>query len=361
MKIFLVGGAVRDQLLKKYYKNKIKIIHHEKDWVVIGSSPEAMINLGFKPVGKDFPVFLHPQTHEEYALARTERKTAKGYAGFVFHTSPHIKLEEDLKRRDLTINAIAMSEEGEIIDPYHGEQDLKLKVLRHVSKAFCEDPVRILRIARFMTRFSSLHFTIAPETHHLMEKMVKLGEVDALGRERVWQETRKALGEKSAETFFQVLENCGALKKLYPSLHQLDFTKIKLPFQNGLLNFAKLSLKLSREDIQFLCKHAAVPAEYKELALLANKFQHEFNQIKLTSLQLLKLLEQSDAYRRKNRFNQLLTLFKQKKSSGLLEKALKLTQSISTEHLIQKGYSGKQLGEKIQQTRLERLIKHFGE
>jgi len=361
MKIYLVGGAVRDKLLKKIYKNKFKKNGHENDWVVIGSSPEEMIKLNFIPVGKDFPVFLHPKTHEEYALARTERKTAKGYTGFVFHTSPNIRLEDDLKRRDLTINAIAMSQEGEIIDPYHGQQDLKNKTLRHISNAFCEDPVRILRIARFMARFSSLHFTIAPETKSLMKKMIKLGEVDALVKDRVWQETQKALAEKSAEIFFDVLKQCGALNILYPALSHCDFSKIKLRFQHSLLNFAKLSLYLSNQEIQSLCQQYPIPVEFKELAILANKFGQMFDQKKLTSAHILELLEKTDAYRRKSRFNLLLTLFKRKKSSEIFQKALKLTQSISASHFIQEGYHGKQLGEQIKKERLARLIEYFGE
>lgn len=213
MKTYLVGGAVRDKLLG------LPIL--EKDWVVIAETPESMIAQGFRPVGKDFPVFLHPKTHEEYALARTERKTAPGYKGFTVHASPEVTLEQDLIRRDLTINAIAMTPDGELIDPYGGQQDLNNRIFRHISPAFSEDPVRILRIARFAARFAHLGFTIAPETIALMQSMVKSGEVDALVPERVWAELFKALKEQTPEAFFTTLRDCSALKKILPELDRL--------------------------------------------------------------------------------------------------------------------------------------------
>ena len=213
MKTFLVGGAVRDRLLG------LPIL--ERDWVVIAETPESMVELGFRPVGKDFPVFLHPKTHEEYALARTERKTAPGYKGFTVHASPEVTLEQDLIRRDLTINAIAMTPDGELIDPYGGQQDLENKVFRHISPAFSEDPVRILRIARFAARFAHLGFTIAPETLELMESMVNSGEIDALVPERVWAELFKALKEQTPEAFFTTLRACKALERIFPELDNL--------------------------------------------------------------------------------------------------------------------------------------------
>ena len=213
MKTFLVGGAVRDSLLNYPVK--------EKDWVVIGETPESMVKQGFKPVGKDFPVFLHPETHDEYALARTERKTAPGYKGFTVHASPKVTLEEDLIRRDLTINAIAMDQQGNIFDPYHGKIDLDKRILRHVSPAFSEDPVRILRIARFMARYSHLGFTIAEETLELMKQMVNVGETDHLVAERVWAELHKALCEKTPTAFFYSLKQCGALTSVFPELDRL--------------------------------------------------------------------------------------------------------------------------------------------
>jgi len=213
MKIYLVGGAVRDQLLG--------LEVHERDYVVVGSTPDEMLELGYKSVGKDFPVFLHPETKEEYALARLERKVSAGYTGFTTDCSKDVTLEDDLKRRDLTINAIAQDCDGNIIDPHNGQLDLKNRVLRHVSQAFTEDPVRILRLARFAARFAKLGFTVDAKTNNLMQLMVEDGEVDALVAERVWRETERALGEDAPQVFFQVLNNCGALKKLFPEVYNL--------------------------------------------------------------------------------------------------------------------------------------------
>ena len=213
MQIYLVGGAVRDKLLKRPF--------HERDWVVVGATPEAMLSLGYRQVGKDFPVFLHPESHEEYALARTERKMAPGYYGFNVHATPDVTLEEDLLRRDLTINAMAEQHDGTLVDPFNGQQDIKDRVLRHVSPAFSEDPVRILRLARFAARFAHLGFTIAEETMMLMREMVESGEVDALVAERVWAELDKALGEQSPSRFFEVLRECGALARLFPEIDHL--------------------------------------------------------------------------------------------------------------------------------------------
>ena len=213
MKTFLVGGAVRDSLLN------YPVI--EKDWVVIGETPESMIKQGFRPVGKDFPVFLHPQTHDEYALARTERKTAPGYKGFTVHASPEVTLEQDLIRRDLTINAIAMDEQGHYIDPYNGKKDLENRIFRHISPAFCEDPVRVLRIARFAARYSHLGFTIANETLQLMKQMVSNGETEFLVAERVWAELHKTLCEKTPSAFFYTLKECHALQSIFPEIDQL--------------------------------------------------------------------------------------------------------------------------------------------
>ncbi len=211
MQTYVVGGAVRDELLGFAVK--------DKDFVVVGSTPEAMLAAGFKPVGKDFPVFLHPKTHDEYALARTERKTAKGYKGFVVHASPEVTLEEDLARRDLTINAIAKDDAGKLIDPFNGLADIQAKILRHVSDAFAEDPVRILRAARFAARFTD--FNVAPATMILMRQMVEAGEVDALVSERVWQELAKGLMEEKPSRMFDVLRECGALQRILPELNRL--------------------------------------------------------------------------------------------------------------------------------------------
>jgi tRNA nucleotidyltransferase (CCA-adding enzyme) len=213
MEIYLVGGAVRDKLLG--------LPVTEKDWVVLGETPESMVEQGFRPVGKDFPVFLHPQNHDEYALARTERKTAPGYKGFAVHAAPEVTLEQDLIRRDLTINAIAMTPQGQLIDPYGGQQDLENRIFRHISPAFAEDPVRILRVARFAARYGHLGFRLAEETRELMQSMVSAGEVDYLVPERVWAELFKALKEKSPSAFFYTLKNCAALEKIFPEINCL--------------------------------------------------------------------------------------------------------------------------------------------
>jgi tRNA nucleotidyltransferase (CCA-adding enzyme) len=213
MNVYLVGGAVRDQLLDFPVR--------ERDWVVLGQTPQQMLDQGFKAVGKNFPVFLHPETKDEYALARTERKTSPGYKGFVVHTDPDVSLEEDLQRRDLTINAMARISDGEIFDPFGGQQDLQLKILRHISPAFTEDPVRVLRVARFYARFAHLGFQIAPETKKLMHTMVNNGEIDHLVAERVWAETTKALAEKTPSAYFKALKDCGALAIIFPELDQL--------------------------------------------------------------------------------------------------------------------------------------------
>jgi tRNA nucleotidyltransferase (CCA-adding enzyme) len=213
MKTYLVGGAVRDELLN--------LPVTDRDYVVVGKTPHEMIEAGYRPVGADFPVFLHPTSHEEYALARTERKTAPGYKGFVFHASPTVTIEEDLMRRDLTINAMAKDAHGHIIDPYGGQADLNHKLLRHVGDAFREDPVRILRLARFAARFASLGFRVADETTSLMGEMVTAGEVDALVAERVWQEIARGLMEKTPSAMFAVLRSCGALARIAPEIDRL--------------------------------------------------------------------------------------------------------------------------------------------
>ena len=213
MKVYLVGGAVRDQLLGHPY--------HEKDYVVVGATPEQLLAQGYQPVGKDFPVFLHPETKDEYALARTERKSGQGYHGFEFYTDISVTLEDDLIRRDLTINAIAMDDDGKIYDPYHGHEDLNNKILRHVSDAFAEDPLRVLRVARFAARYHQYGFTVAEETLALMQQLADSGELKALTPERVWKETSRALMERDADVYFETLRQCGALKVLFPEIDAL--------------------------------------------------------------------------------------------------------------------------------------------
>ena len=213
MQVYLVGGAVRDQLLGHPY--------HEKDYVVVGATPEQLLAQGYQPVGKDFPVFLHPETKDEYALARTERKSGQGYHGFEFYTDISVTLEDDLIRRDLTINAIAMDDNGKIYDPYHGHEDLNNKILRHVSDAFAEDPLRVFRVARFAARYHQYGFTIAEETLALMQQLANSGELKALTPERVWKETSRALMERDADVYFETLRQCGALKVLFPEIDAL--------------------------------------------------------------------------------------------------------------------------------------------
>lgn len=302
MKVYLVGGAVRDKLLGIPVK--------ERDWVVVGATPEELLAQGYKPVGKDFPVFLHPDTHEEYALARTERKTGKGYTGFVFHADPSVSLEDDLKRRDLTINAMAEDENGKLVDPYHGRQDLENKCFRHVSDAFSEDPVRILRAARFAAKLPE--FSVDPNTNQLMQDMVGNGEVDALVAERVWQEFQRALTEKNPCRFIDVLQDCGALAKLFPNLTPNGAGTQKLAgaltaTQNPVIRFAILLHPLREEEITSLCSHYRAPTEYRDLArLVASNLQIYPSIAEQPAETILAFIKKTDALRRRERFQDFL-------------------------------------------------------
>jgi tRNA nucleotidyltransferase (CCA-adding enzyme) len=315
VKIYAVGGAVRDELLGLRVS--------DRDHVVVGGTPEEMERLGYKPVGKDFPVFLHPETHEEYALARTERKVARGYKGFQIHAAPDVTLEQDLERRDLTINAMARDEGGRLIDPFGGAADLERGVLRHVSPAFVEDPVRILRVARFAARFG---FAVAPETLTLMRAMVASGEADALVPERVWQEFERGLMEGEPSLMFAVLAEAGALGKLLPEL--------ALAFEDGrpandaaralvgslecaaaerlplAPRFALLAVgALSADAVSALCARLKAPGECRDLALLAHRHFAALRGARaLGAAGLLGLLERCDAFRRPERFEELLAL-----------------------------------------------------
>jgi len=337
MKIYCVGGAVRDALLG--------LPVQDRDWVVVGATPADMLAQGFKPVGRDFPVFLHPQTHEEYALARTERKTAPGYAGFVFHAAADVTLEQDLARRDLTINAIAQEENGTLIDPYGGRDDLEAKILRHVSPAFAEDPVRILRVARFSARFTA--FAVAPETLELMRTMVANGEVDALVPERVWQELSRGLMETRPSRMFETLRACGALHKLLPELARLwgvpqraDFHPeidtgvhvmmvLDMAARLGLslpARFAALTHDLGKGEtvadilprhighelrsatlLEPLCARLRVPTDCRDVARLVARFHGDMHKVdQLRPETQLKILERCDALRRPARFEEVL-------------------------------------------------------
>jgi tRNA nucleotidyltransferase (CCA-adding enzyme) len=289
VKAYVVGGAVRDELLG--------LPVADRDWVVVGATPEDMVRLGFRPVGKDFPVFLHPETHEEHALARTERKSGRGYKGFTVYAAPDVTLEDDLRRRDLTINAMAKDEAGRLIDPFGGEKDLREGVLRHVSEAFEEDPVRILRVARFVARFG---FRVAPETEALMRRMVELGEADHLVAERVWQEFSRGLAEPHAERMFEALERCGLRARLLPEL-----ARIPGRFSGGVpVRFAHLCWPLEEAAILALCERLRVPNEERELAIAAARCRPLLGA--RTSAELLELFKRGDALRRRERFAQLL-------------------------------------------------------
>lgn len=341
MKIYMVGGAVRDRLLGRAV--------HDTDWVVVGATPEQMAAQGYMPVGKDFPVFLHPQTHEEYALARTERKSGMGYRGFVVHTSPDVTLEEDLARRDLTINAIAAPADwasaAAVFDPYNGQADLQAKVLRHVTDAFREDPVRILRVARFAARFTD--FTLAPETLALMREMVAAGEVDHLVPERVWQEISRGLMEEKPSRMFELLRACGALQVLLPELDRLwgvpqraeyhpevdtgvhamlvldmaaqlqapltvRFACLCHDFGKGTTPADMLPRHIGHEQrsarlLQAVCERWRVPTDSKELAdVVAREHGNIHRSGELNAAAVLRLLERCDAIRKPQRFEQAL-------------------------------------------------------
>ncbi len=305
MQAYVVGGAVRDELLG------LPVQDH--DWVVVGATPEDMIAKGFRPVGKDFPVFLHPDTHEEYALARTERKTAPGYHGFVFHTAPDVKLEDDLIRRDLTINAMARAGDGTIVDPYGGLQDLKDRVFRHVSPAFAEDPVRILRLARFAARFPA--FTVADTTLALMRSMVEAGEVDALVPERVWQELSRGLMEQKPSRMLAVLRDCGALARILPELDARWGAGMLRVIDHAAaqgydvpVRFSVLMLDVGPDGpIVDLSKRLRVPTECRDLAVMtAREHGNVGRALELEPDSIVTLFERSDAFRKPDRFAQML-------------------------------------------------------
>jgi tRNA nucleotidyltransferase (CCA-adding enzyme) len=340
LKIYLVGGAVRDRLLGRS--------HDDRDFVVVGATPQDLISRGFRQVGKDFPVFLHPETKEEYALARTERKTGPGYRGFVVHAEPDVTLEEDLRRRDLTINALAQDERGELIDYYGGRSDLEDRVLRHISTAFAEDPVRILRVARYAARYADLDFKVADETIALMRSMVRAGEADALVPERVWQELAKALTEVRPSRFFEVLRECGALARLLPEVDRLfgipQPEKWHPEIDTGVhtLMVVDMAARLSRDPevvfaalthdlgkgttpadilprhkgheersvslIDGLCLRLRAPRRFCQLARIAARYHglaHKADELRPGTL--LGMFEGADAFRRPKRFEQMLT------------------------------------------------------
>ena len=339
MQVYLVGGAVRDHLLGRPVK--------DNDWVVTGATPEDMIKLGYEQVGADFPVFLHPETHEEYALARTERKSGKGYQGFVCDFSSGVTLEDDLLRRDLTINAMAQADDGSIIDPHNGQADLEARLLRHVSPAFQEDPLRVLRVARFAARFADAGFSVAPETLTLMKTMVEAGELEHLVAERVWTETQRALLEDQPAVYFQVLRECGALAAWFPELdalfgvpqpekyhpeidcgrHALLSLEASVPMSSALsVRWAALIHDLGKaltpdsewprhfghekkgvKPIRQLCQRLKCPNDPTSLALLSSEFHtHIHRAFELRPETLLKVFDQLDVWRKPERFEEFL-------------------------------------------------------
>jgi tRNA nucleotidyltransferase (CCA-adding enzyme) len=398
MQIYRVGGAVRDALLG--------LPVHDVDWVVVGATPEEMILGGYLPVGKDFPVFLHPQTREEYALARTERKTARGYHGFAFHADAAVTLEEDLARRDLTMNAIAQREDGTLVDPFDGQADLRAKVLRHVTDAFREDPVRVLRVARFAARFPD--FTVAPETQGLMRAIVADGEVDALVPERVWQELARGLGEQRPSRMFEVLRDCGALAVLLPEVERLWGVPQRAEYHPEVdtgvhlmlvldmaarlqaplaVRFACLTHDLGKgttpadilpkhighevrsvDLLLVLCERLRVPNECRELAVVVAREHGNIHRSgEFNAAAVLRLLERCDALRKPERFAQVLLACEcdARGRLGLQERpypqrdrlsvALQAARAVSTAEIAQEaqaqGLEGPAIGERIQRAR----------
>ncbi len=381
MEIYLVGGAVRDKLLG--------LPTAERDWVVVGSTPEEMLRLGYRPVGKEFPVFLHPETKEEYALARTERKTGHGYTGFETCATPDITLEQDLRRRDLTINAMAETPDGELIDPCNGAADLSNGVLRHVSPAFSEDPVRILRVARFAARLAHWGFRVAHETNTLMRHMVENGEVDHLVPERVCAELAKALAERTPSRFFTVLHGCGALARLFPEVESLyrigaepdhertapliTLEAVAADSPEPVTRFAALVCDIdrleqdafSRDTLAALCERLRLPNAYRELALLALAYRRQLLVAdRLNAEAVLGLLENTDALRRPERFARLLQVcagdaraHDEDFNREYLAQALASAQAVNTDNLQQAGISGKALGEALRTARISAIQK----
>ena len=400
-RVYLVGGAIRDELLGR--------AHFDRDYVVVGAAPEDMLAKGYKPVGKDFPVFLHPDTGEEYALARTERKTGPGYHGFAFHAAPDVTLEQDLARRDLTINAMARDEAGALVDPYHGADDLRDKTLRHVSPAFAEDPVRILRVARFLARYAPLGFRIADETMALMRAMVEAGEAAHLVPERVWAETRKALGEPEPSAFVRVLRECGALAVLFPEVDALYGVPqppqhhpeidcgahlelvldqcAKLAPGNDLAGFCALTHDLGTaltpgdvlprhiahehrglKPLAALCERLKVPAEYAQLAALTCRHHLDSHRaLELKPATVLMLLEAFDAFRRPERLEPFLITCTADKRGRLqhehdpypeadfLRAARDAARAVIAQPFLEQGLTGTVIGEAIRRARIEAI------
>jgi len=397
MKTYLVGGAVRDKLLGIPVK--------DRDWVVVGATGPDMLSNGYQQVGKDFPVFLHPETREEYALARTERKSGKGYTGFIVHADRDVTLEEDLMRRDLTINAMAEDDQGQIIDPFKGRRDINNRILRHVSPAFVEDPLRVLRVARFAARYHHLGFTIAGETMDLMQAISTSGELSALVSERVWTETGIALKEKSPQVYFRVLRDCGGLKDLLPEVDNLfgvaQPKKYHPEIDTGIHTFMVLELaaKLTNDPvvrfaalmhdvgkgavpieqrpsfrghealgvnlINTACKRIKAPNEYRDLAKMVSLYHTRCHQARSHEpAELLETLEKTDAFRKPERFEKFLLACEADArgrlgleenpypQASILRKALEACRKVNTDEIIAQGYRDADIGKQVHQRRL---------
>lgn len=400
MKTYLVGGAVRDTLLH------LPVL--EKDWVIVGANPAELLAAGYQQVGKDFPVFLHPQTREEYALARTERKSGLGYAGFTCYSAPDVTLEQDLLRRDLTLNAIAQDENGELIDPYHGREDIERRILRHVSPAFSEDPLRVLRVARFAARFAHLNFRIAPETLALMRRMAQDGELQLISAERVWKETEKALSTRNPQVFFQVLRDCGALAALFPEIdalfgipapakwhpeidtgiHTLMTVSVAAQLTPDVaVRFATLCHDLGKaltprelwphhhghgpagvKLVLDLCERLRVPNHVRDLAKIVAEYHDLIHTVeRLTPKTLMKLFSAIDVWRKPERLEQMImtseadargrTGFENKPypQGDYLREAFRVAKTVTNREAIEAGYSGEKLGEEIRRRRMAAL------
>lgn len=400
MKTYLVGGAVRDALLNLPVK--------DKDWVVVGASPEEMLSQGYEQVGRDFPVFLHPETHQEYALARTERKSGSGYTGFVCYSAPDVTLEQDLQRRDLTINAIAQDEQGRLYDPYGGKADLEQRLLRHVSAAFNEDPLRVLRVARFAARFAHLNFVVAEETQALMRWMAESGELNTLTPERVWKETEKALETRNPQVYFQVLRDCGALAVLFPELDNLYGVpapaKWHPEIDTGIHTLMTLAIaaQLSPDiAVRFatlfhdvgkaltppekwpshhghgpagvplvaaLCQRLRVPNAIRDLALLVTEFHDLVHTVERQSAEtLVALFDRIDAWRKPQRVEQI-ALTSEADARGrtgfesnaypqgnYLRQAFEVVLSVSTREVVAAGFKGMEVREELNRRRIAAL------
>jgi tRNA nucleotidyltransferase (CCA-adding enzyme) len=401
MRTYLVGGAVRDKWLGR------PVV--DRDFVVVGATPEEMAARGFRPIGRDFPVFLHPETREEYALARTERKSGRGYHGFVFSTDPTVTLEQDLERRDLTINAMAEDDEGDLVDPFNGARDLEARVLRHVSPAFTEDPVRVLRVARFAARYAPLGFRVADETRALMRRMVDDGEVAHLVPERVWAETRKALAEPKPSAFLEALRACGALAILFPEVDALYGVPQRAEFHpevdtgvhvelvvdmaarlapgDDLVGFAALTHDLGKAltptevlprhigheqaglaPLRALCERLRVPTEHAKLAELVCRFHLNVHRaFELRANTLLDMLERIDAFRRPERLDKLLLACEADKRGRLgfedaaypqadyVRAARTAAASIDARPFVEQGLGGEAIGDAVRKARVKAI------